>query len=179
MRNDEAEAADAAGAEALADKLGCSEDSSPAAQPVQASPFAKAQEQQPQPQQSRVKRRTSFVSRKKSGCAEDGNLGTLLLDSGGDVTGTEAATAREAAWMELERQAEAARSCSLDGSPDAVIAKAKAGRELPPLCARARALSVCLPRESGYSALLLQRLPIHAVTAMVKSLLLFLNLQLI
>ena len=130
-RNEEAEAADAAGAEALASKLGDTDVPASAVQ-MPASPFSQASEQQPQHQQQQhvAANQTQSVCGERSGCMEDGNLGESLLNGGGDITGTEAATAREAAMiMEFER------SSSFSGPTETASFKSKADKELPPLCA--------------------------------------------
>ena len=135
MRSDEAEAADAAGAEALAQKLGDDHVTPPvaltappvspfAAPPV--SPFAA-----PRQQQSGLMRTLS--GGKKGAAKDDADLGKSLLDrDSGDLAGTEAATAREAGMMQRDMSAEIKRAAA-DGNIEAAE-DLKAKKELPPLC---------------------------------------------
>jgi hypothetical protein len=154
VRNEEAEVADAAGAEALAKKLGKTEVAAPAAGHMPASPFSQAVEQQPQPQPQQqqqqeqdhvpVKWTMSAFGSKTSASTGNDLLSESLPAGGGDITGTEAATAREAAMM-LEFE----RSSSLSGHAETASFKSKAEKELPPLCAPLSFDVFCLAPPSG------------------------------
>jgi len=130
VRSDEAEAADAAGAEAMAEKLGGDDyvppPVTPGAPPI--SPFAA-----PTQQQAGLTRALS--SGKKGTANDDADLGKSLLDSSesGDLAGKEAATAGEGNMMQREMSAEIKRAAA-DGDLD-VAEDLKAKKELPPLCA--------------------------------------------
>ena len=131
VRSDEAEAADAAGAAALAAKLGA-EDDTPAAVPAMpVSPFAAAKQQQ-----SGLARTLS--GGRKGGKRDDTELETSLLDSGSanDITGTEAATARELGMMDRESSLESKDVAAADGH-DKPGEDLKAKKGLPPLCGSA------------------------------------------
>ena len=138
MRSDEAEAADAAGAAAMAEKLGDDHvppPATPAAPPVSpfaappVSPFAAPRQQQAGPLRT--------LSGNKTGATkDDADLGKSLLDSddGRDqLAGTEAMTMREASMMRRDMSAEIKRAAA-DGDLD-VAEDLKAKKELPPLCA--------------------------------------------
>ena len=148
VRSDEAEAADAAGADALATKLGDHTGAPMATLQVPTSPFAQVQHQQEptqqqQPQQPRVSRTLTVDRSKQSGSRDAGTLGESLLVDDGDVTGTEAETAREAAMLERRRSSASSRRPSFSSFfADAAPAEPKAEKELPPLCASAHH---CIP----------------------------------
>ena len=144
VRNEEAEAADAAGAEALAALQLCGESDPVSAVQLQASPaqvpaspFAAVQQQQqqtqPQSQQPGVKRTLTAMSGKTSGFREAGSLGESLLDCGGDVTGNETATAQKAAPMR-RRSSASSRPHSVNGADDAGSEPKTEKAELPAKC---------------------------------------------
>ena len=126
VRSDEAEAADAAGAEAMAEKLGdeyVPRPVTPGAPPI--SPFAAA----PLQQQPGLMRTLN----KRGAAKDDADLKKSLLDSDStDLAGTEAATAQETHMMQREMSAEIKRAAA-DGDLD-VAEDLKAKKELPPLC---------------------------------------------
>jgi len=144
VRSDEAEAADAAGAEAIAEKL--ADDYMPppvtpgapmispfAAPPI--SPFASAPLVSPfaAPRQQQPGLMRTLSGGKKGAGKDDADLGKSLLDAdSGDLAGAEAATAREGNLMQRDMSAEIKRAAA-DGDLD-VAENLKAKKELPPLC---------------------------------------------
>ena len=150
VRSQEAEAADAAGAEALAEKLEpdpVPTSATPIAPPV--SPFATAHAQQLGPTQ------TLSGGGKKGLAKDNADLGESLLASGSaDMTGTVDATARETAKLERDNSAETkaaavnghanadnghddgvnGRADAVNGHVDAVEDPKAAKKQLPALC---------------------------------------------